>query len=155
MPSNTPQDSTNTAQDTGATVPAQDKPNTGTAHMAQVAKAKVAQVGSAPLPVWAVHRNPKVARVLATLARASAGDKDAASVALAKYGSAAALCRACGVQAKADQREVRQVLRDAGMGVGRGNTYTGQVGRKLATAARHNTKAAAKAAKATRDSTKA
>ncbi|MCA1837479.1 MAG: hypothetical protein LC674_01455 [Actinobacteria bacterium] len=100
------------------------------------------------VPVWALHTNPQVAKVLLVLARASNGDKDAANVALAKYGSAAALCRACNVHAKADQRQVRQVLRDAGMGVGRGNTYTGQVGRKLTSAARKVAKDNAKAAKA-------
>lgn len=99
-------------------------------------------------PVWARHNNPQVAKVLAAVAKLPGTPQAQATAAMAKYGSAAALCRALGCNGKANQRQVRQVLRDAGMGVGRGNTYSGVVGGKLRKAAQANAKRAAQASKA-------
>lgn len=96
------------------------------------------KASTAPLPAWAQHSNPAVAKALAAVARGHG----------AHYNSAAALCNALGVHGKANQRQVRQVLRNAGMGVGRGRTYTGPVGRKLAQAGRKVHAQQAKAAKA-------
>lgn len=96
------------------------------------------RASSTPLPAWAQHSNPAVAKALAAVARGHG----------AHYPSAAALCNALGVHGKANQRQVRQVLRNAGMGVGRGRTYNGPVGRKLAQAGRKVHAQQAKAAKA-------
>ena len=59
-----------------------------------------------------------------------------------KYDSAAAWLRAHGINDKATQRTARQVLRDAGMGVGRGRRYSGQVGTQARKAAQANAKRA-------------
>jgi hypothetical protein len=109
-----------------------------------------AQPQAAPLPTWAQHRNPKVARVLAAVA----GNLHKGHGNAGKYGSMAAMCRALGCTAKADQREVRQVLRDAGMGVGRGRVYTGDTGSMLRRAAQHNAAQAAKVAKQAKQAAK-
>lgn len=61
-----------------------------------------------------LHPNPKIAKALAENQRN--GDK---------YDSAAALCRAVGINDMPTQRAVRQILRDAGQGVGRGKRYQG------------------------------
>lgn len=73
--------------------------------------AKAAQSTTTQVPL---HPNPKIAKALAENARN--GDK---------YDSAAALCRAVGIMDMPTQRSVRQILRDAGQGVGRGNRYKG------------------------------
>lgn len=91
----------------------------------------------------ALHPNPKIARALA--------DHDSAP---GKFSSAAELCRAHNINDKATQRQVRQILRDAGQGVGRGRRYADITHSKVERAAKANanrktkgTKAAPKAAK--------
>lgn len=90
-------------------------------------------------PGWATHTNPHVQRLLVGLANGT--------VKPGNYASAAAMCRAHGVQGKANQYAVRQVLRNAGQGVGRGRTYTGNVPGKLRKAAQHVHKQATASAK--------
>lgn len=85
-----------------------------------------------PSTTTPLHPNPRVAKLLAT------GDSH-------KYASAAEWGRAHGITDKATMRTARQVLRDAGMGVGRGRTYTGQVGKLAVRASKANAKASAKA----------
>jgi hypothetical protein len=70
--------------------------------------------------VAALHSNPRIAKALA------AHSKDPE-----KYGSAAALCRAFGINDLPTQRSLRQILRDAGQGVGRGRRYAGITGPKV------------------------
>lgn len=82
-----------------------------------------------------LHTNPRIAAALA------ANDK-----APGKYDSAAALCRAHGINDKATQRQLRQVLRDAGQGVGRGRRYAGITNPKVASAAKANATRKARAA---------
>jgi hypothetical protein len=82
-----------------------------------------------------LHPNPKIARALA--------DPNAE-----KYTSAAELARAHGINDKATQRTLRQVMRDNGDGVGRGNRYNGISTAKVAKAAKSVASKRAKATKA-------
>lgn len=97
----------------------------------QVAPSKAAQAAKG------LHPNPRIARALADNASAPG-----------KYDSAAALCRAHNITDKATQRQLRQVLRDAGQGVGRGRRYAGITTPKVRKAAQANAQRKAKAAKA-------
>lgn len=87
-----------------------------------------------------LHPNPKIAKALAENQRN--GDK---------YDSAAALCRAVGIMDMPTQRAVRQILRDAGQGVGRGKRYAGITAPRIVKAQVSN----AKRAKGTKAPTKA
>lgn len=117
---------------------AADGPATKAAPAKPAAKAKATQ------PEAPLHPNPRIAKALAEHARA--GDK---------YKSAAELCRSIGINDKATQRAVRQVLRDAGLGVGRGRTYANITTPKVVKAAKANTARARKAAKAGKADAKA
>src|SRR4051812_6329928 len=85
----------------------------------------------------ALHPNPKIARALA--------DHESAP---GKFGSAAELCRAHNINDKATQRQVRQILRDAGQGVGRGRRYADITHSKVERAAKANANRKSKGAKA-------
>lgn len=78
-----------------------------------------------------LHPNPKIAKALAEHARN--GDK---------YDSAAALARAVGINDMPTQRALRQVMRDAGLGVGRGKRYINITAPKVVKAAQANAKRA-------------
>jgi hypothetical protein len=108
---------------------------TGATTVPAAPKAKATKsVAKAAVPL---HPNPRIAKALAENARN--GDK---------YASAAALARAVGITDMPTQRALRQVLRDAGMGVGRGRRYADITAPKVVKAAQSNAKRAKGGAKA-------
>jgi hypothetical protein len=95
----------------------------------------------------ALHPNPRIAKALAENARNGH-----------KYKSAADLCRAVNITDMPTQRAVRQIMRDAGQGVGRGRRYDGITTPtvvKAAKATRQGSQSAGKKATGKKTETKA